>query len=68
MARQLDPFNFPELSDEAAAALDEFLEAFYYQFQQRYGMQLYRWYLGIDEREARNQRLPSPPLPKDPPF
>jgi hypothetical protein len=34
---QPDPFIFPELPDEAAAALDQFLEDFYYQFQQRYG-------------------------------
>jgi hypothetical protein len=64
-----DPFAFPELPDEAAAALDQFLEDFYYQFQQHYGVQLYRWYRALDEREARRHRLSSPPLPpKDPPF
>jgi hypothetical protein len=69
MVDQSDPFIFPELPDEAAAALDQFLEDFYYQFQRRYGMQLYRWYRGIDEREARRHTLSSPPLPhRDPPF
>lgn len=64
-----DPFIFPELPDEAAAALDQFLEDFYHQFQQRYGVQLYRWYRGSDEREARRHRLSSLPLPhRDPPF
>jgi hypothetical protein len=66
MADQPDPFIFPELPDEAAAALDQFLEDFYYQFQQRYGVQLYRWYRSLDERAARSHRS-SPPL-RDPPF
>jgi hypothetical protein len=69
MAGSLDPFIFPELPDEAAAALDQFLEDFYHQFQQRYGMQLYRWYRGLDEREAHSHRLAYPlSSPKDPPF
>jgi hypothetical protein len=69
VADQSDPFIFPELPDEAAAAIDQFLEDFYYQFQQRYGIQLYRWYRGLDEREAHRQRFSSPPLPpQDPPF
>jgi hypothetical protein len=70
MAEKSNPsFAFPELPDQAAAALDQFLEDFYYQFQQHYGVQLYRWYRALDEREARRHRLPSPPLPtKDPPF
>jgi hypothetical protein len=69
MCEQPDPFVFPELPDEAAAALDQFLEDFYYQFQQRYGVQLYRWYRGLDERDARRHRLSSTTLPhRDPPF
>ena len=69
MCDQPEPFIFPELPDEAAAALDQFLEDFYHQFQQRYGIQLYRWYRGLDEREARRQRFLSPPTsPRDPPF
>ena len=64
-----DPFTFPELPDEAAAALDRFLENFYHRFQNHYGPQLYRWYHALDEREARHNPMPSqsPPL-TDPPF
>ena len=67
MASPLDPFLIPELPDEAAAALDQFLEDFYHQFQQRYGVQLYRWYRSLDERAARRDRFPTRP-PTDPPF
>jgi hypothetical protein len=64
-----DPFVFPELPDEAAAALDHFLEDLYNSFQQRYGIQLYRYYRAIDERAAHNRPMPSSPLsPQDPPF
>ncbi len=38
MCDEPDPFVFPELPDEAAAALDHFLEDFYNSFQQRYGI------------------------------
>ncbi len=69
MADQPDPFVFPELPDEAAAALDYFLEDLYNSFQQRYGIQLYRYYRHIDERAAHNRPMPSSPLsPQDPPF
>jgi hypothetical protein len=69
MARQPDRFVFPELPDEAAAALDHFLEGLYNSFQQRYGIQLYRYYRAIDERAARHHPMPSLPLsPQDPPF
>ena len=67
MADPLEPFLFPEIPDEAAAALDQFLEDFYHQFQQRYGVQLYRWYRSLDERAARRDRFPTRP-PTDPPF
>jgi hypothetical protein len=68
MADQPDPFIFPELPDEAAAALDQFLEDFYYQFQQRYGVQLYRWYRSLDERAARRHRFLAPPSPPQDPL
>jgi hypothetical protein len=69
MAEDTDPFNFPELPDEAAAALDQFLEAFYHHFQNHYGLQLYRWYHALDEREARHDPMPSRQSPlEDPPF
>ena len=50
MCDESDPFVFPELPDEAAAALDHFLEDFYNSFQERYGLQLYRYYRAIEER------------------
>jgi hypothetical protein len=69
MCGRPDPFIFPELPDEAAAALDHFLEDFYNSFQQRYGIQLYRHYRALDERAARHAPMPSqsPPL-GDPAF
>jgi hypothetical protein len=69
MADQPDPFVFPELPDEAAAALDYFLEDLYNSFQLRYGIQLYRYYRAIEGRAAYNRPMPSsPPSPQDPPF
>jgi len=69
MGDQPDRFVFPELPDEAAAALDEFLEDLYNSFQQRYGIQLYRYYRAIDERAARHRPVPTPLPPlRDPPF
>jgi predicted component of type VI protein secretion system len=69
MCDQPDPFIFPELPDEAAAALDHFLEDFYNSFQHRYGIQLYRYYRAIEERAARHRPMPSTQLPlQDPPF
>ena len=64
-----DPFAFPDLPDEAAAALDHFLEDLYNSFQQRYGIQLYRYYRALDERAARHHPMPPRPSPlEDPPF
>ena len=69
MDDQPDPYVFPELPDEAAAALDHFLEDLYNRFQQRYGIQLYRYYRAIEERAGRYPPVPStPPSAQDPPF
>ncbi|MDP9008004.1 MAG: hypothetical protein M3N91_04740 [Pseudomonadota bacterium] len=69
MCDQPDPFVFPELPDEAAAAREQFLEDFYNSFQQRYGIQLYRYYRALDERAARHRPMPSTlPAPQDSPF
>ena len=69
MAGQSDPFVFPDLPDEAAAALDHFLEDLYNSFQQRYGIQLYRYHRALDERAAHHRPMPSAPPPlHDPPF
>ena len=69
MCDEPNPFVFPELPDEAAVALDHFLEYLYNSFQQRYGIQLYRYYRAIEERAAHHRPIPSvsPPL-RDPPF
>jgi hypothetical protein len=67
MAQDTDPFVFPDMHDEAAAAIDQFLEAFYRHFQNRYGIQLHRWYHALDQRESYNSPMPSRPLP-DPPL
>jgi hypothetical protein len=67
MADQYEPIIFPELPDEAAAALDHFLEDLYNSFQQRYGIQLYRYYRAIEARAAHHRPIPSQP-PTDPPF
>ena len=69
MCDQPDPFIFPELPDEAAAAVDHFLEHLYNSFQHRYGIQLYRYYRAIDERAAHHLPIPSSAPPtEDPPF
>jgi len=69
MESQSDPFAFPELPDEAAAALDHFLEDFYNRFQQRYGIQLYRYYRALDERAGHHRPMLNRQLPlRDPPF
>ncbi|MHB1240592.1 MAG: hypothetical protein ACYC18_08820 [Gammaproteobacteria bacterium] len=39
-----DIIAFPELPDEAVAALDQFLEAFYDHFQNHYFAQMHRYY------------------------
>ena len=69
MTHQPDRFVFPELPDEAAAALDHFLEDLYNSFQQRYAIQLYRYYRAIEERAARHRPILNRQLPlRDPPF
>jgi hypothetical protein len=67
MPDDTEPFTFPELPDEAVAALNEFLEAFYNHFQNHYFAQLHRWYHALDQREHYQDPLPSPPH-DDPPF
>ena len=69
MTDETDPFVFPDMPDEAVVAVDQFLEAFYHRFQNHYGLQLYRWYHALDERQARYNPTPSRPPPlADPPF
>ena len=68
MTEDTDPFIFPELPDEAVVAIDQFLEAFYYRFQNHYFAQMHRWHHALDQQEHdNNDPMPSRPLP-DPPF
>ena len=52
MSVDTDPFIFPDMPDEAVAAIDQFLEAFYHRFQNHYFAQMHRWYHALDERES----------------
>jgi hypothetical protein len=67
MDQDSDPFVFPDMPDEAVAAIHEFLEEFYLRFQNHYFAQMHHWYRESDEPEARHDPDASPP-PKDPPF
>ena len=69
MTEDTDPFAFPDMPDEAVVAIDQFLEAFNHRFQHHYGLQLYRWYHAVAEREAYTDPTHSRPPPlNDPPF
>ena len=61
-----DRFAFPQLPDQAVIALDQFLEAFYYHFQNHYFAQMHQYYHGLHERQHYNDPMPSPL--DDPPF
>jgi hypothetical protein len=66
-----DPFVFPDLPDEAVAAIHGFVEEFYLRFQNHYFAQMHRWYHEPDERQAHLDLMssPSPSSPlDDPPF
>lgn len=67
MNEDTDPFLFPDMPDEAVAAINEFLETFYTRFQNHYFAQLHRWYHGLHQREGNRHPPPNLPL-KDPPF
>jgi hypothetical protein len=61
-----DPFDFPELPDEAVIAIDTFLEEFYTRFQNHYFAQIHRYY---HDRPGANPDYPQMTLPlSDPPF
>lgn len=61
-----DPFAFPQLSDAAVIAIDDFLEQFYTHFQNHYFAQIHRYYADVpDQARYHDQML----LPlDDPPF
>ena len=70
MRNRPDPFDFPDMPDEAIVAIDDFLSEFQTFFQNYYFAQLHRYY--HDEHEE-NDPLPQLTLPlfdplSDPPF
>jgi hypothetical protein len=69
MGPDSDPFVFPDMPDEAVAAIHEFLEELYLRFQNHYYAQMHHWYHEPDEPEPHHDPMPSPsPPPNDPPF
>lgn len=64
MNHKTDLFAFPELPDEAVAALDQLLEAFYTHFQSHYFAQMHRRCHALDQRDHDQMPLPL----DDPPF
>lgn len=66
MSNRTNPFAFPELPDEAVAAVNEWLESLYTDFQNHYYAQLHRWYHDINQRR-RDGAAPPAPL-DDPPV
>ncbi len=67
MDQDTDPFLFPDMPDEAVAAIHEFLEELYLRFQNHYFAQMHRWYHDPDEPQAHHDPTLSQP-PEDPPF
>ena len=65
MKTSLEPFDFPELPDEAVIAINNFLEEFWRCFQNHYFAQMLRY-----ERDLRRaSRSECDPRPfSDPPF
>lgn len=61
-----DLFTFPELPDEAAIAINDFIEAFYTRFQNHYFAQLHRYCHDRRDPSAHNDPIAAPL--NDPPF
>jgi len=61
-----EPFAFPEISDEAVIAINDFLEQFYTHFQNHYFAQMHRYYHDLHEQAQRTDQIPLPL--DDPPF
>lgn len=66
MSDNTNPFAFPELPDEAVAAINEYLESLCTDFQNHYFTQLHRWYHDLDQRRRTSVDQPSPL--ENPPF
>lgn len=61
-----DPFTFPELPDDAAIAINDFLEEFYTRFQNHYYTQMQRYDQLRPDLDRCNGQMPLPL--GDPPF
>jgi hypothetical protein len=61
MYEPFDPFDFPNLPDEAVIAINDFLEEFYRRFQNHYFAQMHRCHC---QRPREQLTLPL----RDPPF
>jgi hypothetical protein len=61
-----DQLNFPELPDEAVAALSDLLDVFYVRFQDHYFAQLHRYYHDRPQPDRYNDQIALPL--GDPPF
>ena len=61
-----DRFSFPEISDEAVIALNDFLERFYANFQSHYFAQIHRYYADLHDPARCSDQMPLPL--DDPPF
>jgi hypothetical protein len=64
MNQPSDPFDFPDLPDEAVIAIDNFLEELYTRFQNHYFAQMHRYYHDRPTAELDLDQLPL----ADPPF
>lgn len=64
MHEPTEPFDFPELPDEAVLAINDLLEELYRRFQNHYFAQMHRCY---HDRHACGLAPDQTPLP-DPPF
>ena len=66
MCEPYDPFDFPELPDEAVVAIDSFLTEFLTRFEDHYFDQMHRYYHDRPEKSADYPQLTLPL--SDPPF
>jgi len=64
MHEPTEPFDFPELPDEAVIAINNLLEEIYRRFQNHYFAQMHRYYHDrrADGPEPNHTRLPDPPF------
>jgi hypothetical protein len=66
MCEPFEPFDFPDLPDEAIVAIDNFLTEFLTRFQDHYFAQMHGYY---HDKPAEKADYPQMTLPlSDPPF